>query len=209
MDRRQRWKQTHNEISISLPSRSQGQSRDSIRGLRRQRPTPGHWSQSSPPRTLHQLKNNREIRKQRRRTNNLQRTSPRSQRSRRSKVERQMRRPPHGREIEDFHLSIHGSQRSRRHNNTRSNSRKNQRGSTVLPNVPRTNRDTGFEHDQTSHRPLLRTRRNRARTPHRPRLLQQTTDREIPAIRKICRHTLRNKTRNNRTRRPIRDKINP
>src|SRR5712664_511578 len=142
MDRRKRRQQTHNEISVRLPRRTKSESRDRLRSIRRQRPPPRHRSKSRPPRPVHQLQNHSKIRQQRRRTNHLPRTSPRSQGSSRSKIQRSMRRPTNGRAIKNINIPLHGSKRGRRDNNPRSNSRTNQRGSTVLSHDKRFDRDT-------------------------------------------------------------------
>src|SRR5712691_603509 len=135
MDRRKRRQQTHDEVSFRLSRRTKGQSRDSLSSIRRQRPPPRYRREGGPPRPVHQLQNHSKIRQQRRRTNYLPRTSARGQGSSRSKVQRSMRRPPNGRAVKNINLPLHGSQRRRRDNNTRSNSWTDQRGSVVLSHV--------------------------------------------------------------------------
>src|SRR6266581_4272202 len=147
MDRRKRRQQTHNEISVRLPRRTKSEGRDSLSGLRRQGPPPRHRRKGSPPRSIHQFQNHREIRQQRRRTNHLPRTSARRQGSSRSKIQRSMRRPINGRAIKNINLPLHGSQRGRRDNNPRSNSRTNQRGPIVLSHVQRFDRNPSAQHD--------------------------------------------------------------
>src|SRR3989441_10057090 len=137
MDRRERRQQTYDEVSFRLSRRAKSESRDSLSGIRRQGPPPRHGSKSRPPRPVHQLQNHREVRQQRRRTNHLPRTSARRQGSSRSKIQRSMRRPTNGRTIKNINLPLHGSQRGRRDNNPRSNSRTNQRGPIVLSHVQR------------------------------------------------------------------------
>src|SRR5207245_7640192 len=73
MDRRQRRQSINNEVSIRLPSRSKSKGRDRLGRIRRQRPTPRHWSKSSTSRTIHKLQNHIQISQQRRWTHNLQR----------------------------------------------------------------------------------------------------------------------------------------
>src|SRR6266571_3198910 len=147
MDRRKRRQQTHNEISVRLPRRTKSEGRDSLSGIRRQGPPPRHRRKGRPPRSIHQFQNHREVRQQRRRTNHLPRTSARRQGSSRSKIQRSMRRPINGRAIKNINLPLHGSQRGRRDNNPRSNSRTNQRGPIVLSHVQRFDRNPSAQHD--------------------------------------------------------------
>src|SRR3989442_10215910 len=71
MDRRQRRQSLNNEVSIRLPSRSKSKGRDRLGRIRRQRPTPRHWSKSCASRTIHKLQNHVQISQQRRGTNHL------------------------------------------------------------------------------------------------------------------------------------------
>src|SRR6266571_4952998 len=172
MDRRERRQQTHNEISFRLPCGTKSEGRDSLSRVRRQRPPPRHRRKGRPPRPVHKFQNHRKIRQQGRGTNHLPRTSARRQGSSRSKIQRSMRRPANGRAIKNINLPLHGSQRRRRDNNTRSNSWSNQRRSAILPHVQRTDRNPSSQHDRhrihgTLHQSTTHGVRGRVQQAHR------------------------------------------